>query len=239
MNSSMLKSSLANKSVVERIVEQITGAIINGELKPGNKIPTELELSKDFNVGRNSIREAINILKTFGIVYIKRSEGTFIADNFRYNMLDPGLYGIILQKDSISEIMQLREVFDNGIMHVAMEIITEKDIKNLKKSFIKLKESILGKNKNIEKILEEDINFHKSLFEMDNNTLLNNIAEYIDRITIPSRTKTIEKIISEGKENKFIELHWQIIDVIEKKNIDLINKTIKEHYQFWEKVSIK
>ena len=36
--------SLANKSVVERITDQITNAIINGELKPGDKIPTEVEL---------------------------------------------------------------------------------------------------------------------------------------------------------------------------------------------------
>ena len=39
-----MKVSLANKSVVERIVDQITNAIINGELKPGDKIPTEPEL---------------------------------------------------------------------------------------------------------------------------------------------------------------------------------------------------
>ena len=46
--------SLANKSVVERITNQITNAIINGELKPGDKIPTEIELCENFGVGRNS-----------------------------------------------------------------------------------------------------------------------------------------------------------------------------------------
>ena len=60
---SFMKKSLANKSVVERVVDQITNAIINGELLPGDKLPTEPELCETFNVGRNSVREAIKILE--------------------------------------------------------------------------------------------------------------------------------------------------------------------------------
>ena len=52
-----MQASLANKSVVDRIVDQITNAVINGELKPGDKIPTEPELCETFRVGRNSVRE--------------------------------------------------------------------------------------------------------------------------------------------------------------------------------------
>ena len=58
-----MTKSLANKSVVERVVDQITNAIINGELLPGDKLPTEPELCETFNVGRNSVREAIKILE--------------------------------------------------------------------------------------------------------------------------------------------------------------------------------
>ncbi len=63
--------SLANKSVVERITDQITNAIINGELKPGDKIPTEVELCESFGVGRNSVREAIKVLEAYGVLEIK------------------------------------------------------------------------------------------------------------------------------------------------------------------------
>ena len=50
---------IKNKSVVQTVVDSITKAIISGELKPGDKIPTEMELAESFGVGRNSIREAI------------------------------------------------------------------------------------------------------------------------------------------------------------------------------------
>ena len=47
---------------MERITDQITNAIINGEFKPGDKNPTEVELCESFGVGRNSVREAIKVL---------------------------------------------------------------------------------------------------------------------------------------------------------------------------------
>ena len=75
---SFMKKSLANKSVVERVVDQITNAIINGELLPGDKLPTEPELCETFNVGRNSVREAIKILEAYGVVEIDK-EGQAIS----------------------------------------------------------------------------------------------------------------------------------------------------------------
>ena len=57
---------IGTKSVVEQIVDSIVNAIIEGELKPGDKIPTETELCNSMNVGRNSVREAIKILKNSG-----------------------------------------------------------------------------------------------------------------------------------------------------------------------------
>ena len=70
---------IGGKSVVEQIVDNITNAIINGELKPGDKIPTENELCTSMGVGRNSVREAIKILGAYGVINIKRAEGTFVT----------------------------------------------------------------------------------------------------------------------------------------------------------------
>ena len=73
---------IKNKSVVQTVVDSITKAIINGELRPGDKIPTEMELADSFGVGRNSIREAIKILVYYGILEIRRAEGTFVCNGF-------------------------------------------------------------------------------------------------------------------------------------------------------------
>jgi DNA-binding FadR family transcriptional regulator len=83
--------------VVQRIVDSITGAIVEGRLRPGAQIPTEMELSESMGVGRNSVREAIKILEAMGVLDIRRAEGTFVVQGFQNRMLDPLVYGLILE----------------------------------------------------------------------------------------------------------------------------------------------
>ena len=117
---SILSTSLQNKSVVENIIDKIISAIIAGELAPGDQLPTEIELCRDLGVGRNSVREAIKKLEAYGVVYIKRAEGTFVSETYSQKMLDPMLYGLILQKKSWGDLIGLRSVIDIGTLHVAM-----------------------------------------------------------------------------------------------------------------------
>ena len=87
---------MRQKSIVDRIIARLTDAIMNGQLKPGQRIPTETELSESMGVGRNSVREAIKALVTMGLLVIRRAEGTFVADGFSDRMLDPFVYGMVL-----------------------------------------------------------------------------------------------------------------------------------------------
>jgi len=75
---SFLKESVGGQSIVNKIVDNITNAIINGELNPGDKIPTEAELSESMGVGRNSVREAIKVLEAYGVVHIKRAASALL-----------------------------------------------------------------------------------------------------------------------------------------------------------------
>lgn len=63
------KLSSANKRSAE-IVAQIKAHLLNGTLKPGDKLPTEEELVEQFGVSRTPIREAIKTLEAIGIVQI-------------------------------------------------------------------------------------------------------------------------------------------------------------------------
>ena len=65
---------IKNESLVQRIINKITDSIIAGELKPGDKLPTEMELIAAFQVSRNTVREAIRTLIAYGVVEIRRPE---------------------------------------------------------------------------------------------------------------------------------------------------------------------
>ena len=123
---------IKNKSVVQTVVDSITKAIISGELKPRDKIPTEMELAESFGVGRNSIREAIKILVYYGILEIRRAEGTFVCDGFNKIMIDPMVYGVILhQSQDYVNLMELREMMEVGVMRLAIAKYNEEDIARL------------------------------------------------------------------------------------------------------------
>ena len=110
-------SPIKAKSMVDSVVSRLTSAIMSGELKPGMKIPTEADLVKAFGVGRNTIREAIRILVAYGILEVRRADGTYVCDGFSPKILDPMLYGIILQKESAHrDLIGLRKLLDNGIL---------------------------------------------------------------------------------------------------------------------------
>ena len=113
---------VSSKSVVQIIIDRLTGAIIEGELKPGDKIPTEPELAEELQVGRNSVREAIRILVAYGVLEIRRPEGTFVCNGFSTQIINPMIYQVILQKEgSYDDLIGLRKIIENGIMTLLME----------------------------------------------------------------------------------------------------------------------
>ena len=80
---------IKSESVVQQIIDSLVEAMIRKELKPGDQIPTEMELAERLGVGRNSVREAIKILVYFGVLEIRRAEGTYVCEGFTDTMIDP------------------------------------------------------------------------------------------------------------------------------------------------------
>ena len=231
----ILNTTLPNKSVVDCVIDVIISAMIKGELKPGDKLPTELELSRDLGVARNSIREAIKILEAYGVIYIKRAEGTFVCDSYNQRMLDPMLYGIILQKDIWQDFIKLRTVMDIGTLYVVLRQEDSQGLLGHLKAIVKKMEAAFTeKAPSVDKIIAYDEEFHSVIAKMADNVQLVNITDYITRITIPSRRRTVEKIADKGEGENFIELHNQLIRVIENKQFDQIEKAVLNHYIYWK-----
>ena len=88
-----LMAPLPSGSKSEVIIQRITEALISGDLRPGDKIPTEQEFCDQLKIGRNTVREAIKVLIAFGVLEIRRSEGTFVVDHFSPKLMDSVLYG--------------------------------------------------------------------------------------------------------------------------------------------------
>ena len=85
-----------NNNAVQQIIDTFTEQLLLGKLRPGDQIPTEVELAESFGVARNTVREAVKILTAMGVVEIRRPVGTFVCSGFTEPMINPLLYGVIL-----------------------------------------------------------------------------------------------------------------------------------------------
>lgn len=236
MKSELFKE-LNTKSVVQQIVDRIVDAIINGELKPGDKIPTEMELCKQLNVGRNSVREAIKILVAYGVLTIKRAEGTFVVKEYNSKMIYPVLYGIILQENATNQVIELRKIIDDGILHLAMDKMPDTSlIKKAKQVLVELRKRIKENGVRVEDFYDADIQFHDVLVDITENNLLKGIGSYVNLITKKTRLEAIEKFIENNEIEKFFELHEDLLTILEHKEKNKIDEAIKEHYVYWSTV---
>lgn len=228
---------IGGKSVVEQIVDNITNAIINGVLKPGDKIPTENELCISMGVGRNSVREAIKILVAYGVLTIKRAEGTFVKQDYDSKMLFPVLYGIILQKDSANQIVELRKIIDVGILQLAIDKLDLESLHKAEQAMQDLEKKVTSSSVEANDIFEADIAFHMVLVDITQNVLLEGICFYVDQITKKSRIKAVEKFLNDNATEQFLQKHKEILRVLQEKNRDKINEVVETHYQYWEQVT--
>ena len=67
--------------IYEQVIEEIKKEIVRGELKPGNKLPSQRKLAREIDVNSNTVQRAYRELEQRGFVETKRGRGTFIKDD--------------------------------------------------------------------------------------------------------------------------------------------------------------
>lgn len=222
-------------SAVERVLDEIVNEIIRGELRPGDRLLTEPELSQKYKVGRNSVREAIKQLQAFGVLYIKRADGTFVADSYDRRMLDPVLYSLILRAHDWQDFVQLRAVIDIGTLHVALHNpeVTQV-VPRLQALVDEMDREMHRPEPSVDRVLELDLAFHTLIAGTIHNPQIDSVTDYVTRLTVPSRRETVQKWIESHDEDAFIDLHRQIVDVIQTRDSARIAQVIEAHYINWK-----
>ncbi|MFP5114510.1 FadR/GntR family transcriptional regulator [Bacillaceae bacterium C204] len=146
-----------NTKVYLEIVKQLREMITIGDLKTGDKIPSERELSERLNFGRSSVREALRALELLGLIETRRGEGTFIRD-FRGNHLVQLLSTFILQDEKAKrDVFETKNFIEMDCLRLALQKIDDNNIVNLK-SWV-----------NQENVLNDDEFFYQIIEIADNH----------------------------------------------------------------------
>ena len=231
---------IKSESVVQQIIDSLVEAMIRKELRPGDQIPTEMELAESLGVGRNSVREAIKILVYFGVLEIRRAEGTYVCEGFTETMIDPIIYGIILDKaGSYEYLMELREIMEAGVLKLAMQNAEEEEIKKLRIQLDRMKREIEIGPDNVDRVFHEDNEFHSIITAMGHNPLVQKIEAVVRTLTHSMRYETVRTMIESGKGQELYEAHAKLLQILENKDEDNLNENVRNTYFVEEFVQAK
>ena len=217
-----------SSSVVERIIHQITKAISIGRFRVGDRLPNEFELAQELNVGRNSLREAIKMLSTMGVVEIKRGDGTYICHQLKPTVFDTTIYGLILGESSEEELYELRRILDEDMLEMAMQKCSSDDLNTLE-SYIEGMRFCFRRG-DLTKASKLDYEFHLYLAQCCHNSFLQRIITGVYRLFEQSIETNIR---SEEEFAKADEYHQKMVDCLREKDSGRISDVVQESLSSW------
>lgn len=171
---------IAKVSVVDQVCATMKEAILSGEWKENERIPSETELSQTFGVNRLSVRMAIQKLNTLGFTTTKVGDGTYVKKFSMKTVFDEVAP---IYASQYEDIKQLRYLLETDALYKAIHNATKEDIASLKEMLDKYhhaaheftKAFYEGRNEDADRLLEEtveaDFNFHYCIVKMANNKL--------------------------------------------------------------------
>ncbi len=217
-----------SSSVVEQIINQITKAILTGRFHVGDRLPSEFELAGELKVGRNSLREAIKILSTMGIVEIKRGDGTYICQQLKPTVFDSTIYGLILGESTEEELYELRKILDEDMLTLAMQKCTAQDLETLE-AFIEGMRVCFHRG-DISRASKLDYEFHLYLAQCCHNSFIQRIITGVYRLFEQSIETNIR---SEEEFAKADEYHQQMVDCLRANDAGHISKVVQDSLSSW------
>lgn len=224
-------AKINSTSVVQQTIDYLTGAIMRREYVPGSRIPTEMELAELLGVSRNTVREAVKILVFMGVLEIRRPEGTFVCSGFTNSLIDPMLYGIILnQDDSYDSLMELREMMEVGVMHIVITKATDEAIESLRGPLSTLKEACMAQPPDLETVFRMDDQFHQAINDLGGNEMVTKISNLVRTLTHAMRHESVEHMLNTGRVDELYRAHERIFMALKERNSENLNHVVRSTY---------
>lgn len=208
-------------SISDQVFKQLKNQLINGNWKPGDKLPSENELSEKFNVSRVTIRQALQKLTALGLLETRFGEGSFVKEaeigNFM-NVLVPRAY---LGKKSTLEVLEFRQVVETESAGLAAERATPQDVQILENHLAQMYQL---KN-NSKEFAKADLNFHIAISEITRNSLIISTNSILNDILSVSMQDIVEHL---GYEIGLF-YHKKLIDAIRAHDCVSATNIMREH----------
>ncbi|NMP16213.1 FadR/GntR family transcriptional regulator [Thalassotalea sp. Y01] len=207
-----------------QLTHDLGKAIVTGQYKPGDGLPTEAELCEQFDVSRSATREAVKMLSAKGLIASRPKKGIHVLSETNWNMFDPDVLEWILSSNPSLQLLksftEVRAAIEPQAAALASTNATFEQLEMIEKALERMKAAEQG----LDDILDSDIEFHTSVLRASGNPFIVQLTDFIaTALKVSIRYTNATK-----GESGDVEKHAYILDTIKSRNPVKAHDAVKE-----------
>ena len=221
----MVFEPLDRVSIATHVIAQIQAAMQRGDLRRGDRLPTEIELAEQFQASRTSIREALKVLEILGLLDVRRGAGTFVASTPRMPTIDPLLFLLLLEDGTRDDLVEVRFMVEVGFTQLAQARMDADTLERLERNVADLEAAVASG----EVTAEHDLSFHQIILEATRNPFVIQIGRTVLQLFRDSIGRGVRTF-----PQRAIDHHKAIVRVLREGTEDDVEAAIRDSYEFWK-----
>jgi GntR family transcriptional repressor for pyruvate dehydrogenase complex len=207
---------------VDEVVDRLIKIVINENLKPGDRLPTERELASRLSIGRSSLREAIRTLCAVGALEVKRGSGIYVGYCDTSILAKPLAWSLILSQSSVDQAIEARSVIEVALAGWAAERRSDEDLSAIGELLGKLE-----KNENDKDIyVEYDLQFHFAIAKAAKNSMILQVFSIFQQLLRAWMATTYQE--TKGAKDS-MDLHRELFEAIRSKDSKAAREIMHDH----------
>ena len=174
------------ESLSKTVADDLLARIQHGEYNAGDRLPTEHDLMGEYGVGRNTVREAMQSLRTLGIVEIRPRLGAKVLDSGAGNALARSAVSVLLRDQTVNELYEVRLILEPAAAEKAAIHRTAKDLVAMRRALTHFRVAYeMGSP-----VWEADIEFHEAIAYACGNTMVAKVLAPVSDLLRNARQAT-------------------------------------------------
>lgn len=220
------------QSTVDIVINNIKQLIMEKKLVPGQRMPSEMEISGGLGVSRGSVREAMKILSAFGVVDIKPGDGTYLSHSPQGSIVNPLMFDFLLYGPDTQELSEFRKVIEMAIVELII-LNKEKNQQQRQNIYGNVEDlhRLCEEDAEMEKFVKNDLEFHNLLGDACCNHLAKKVYGFVLEFLEPTIKDTHR---DQYKGEMSYPVHNQIAEAIRTNNLQVAKDAIYHSVDVWK-----
>ncbi|SEO51901.1 FadR/GntR family transcriptional regulator [Paenibacillus sp. OV219] len=196
----------------EWVSRELHDRITAGDLKPGDKLPSVVDLATEYSVGRSTIREALSALKARGLLDIRQGGGTFVLAPPESQDESPAREDWLDRADSLLQLLEVRKVLETGCAALAAKHRSAEDLAAMQETLAQMEQwqgdEAFGE--------QADVQLHEQIARATRNPMLIELMKSLSQRLHESMrdTRSLWFYAEQQSARRLLEEHSGIIDAI-------------------------